>query len=60
MKSAIAQKKIHKNRKIDFSFDSSLYASFMKMGEKLRGGGGSAYSYLEQSLIPLGSKLNRK
>ena len=36
----------NKNRKMDFSFDSALYASFMKMGVKLRGG--SAYPYLGQ------------
>ena len=29
----------NKNRKIYFSFDSALSASFMKMGAKLRGGG---------------------
>ena len=29
-----------KNRKIEFSFDSALCTSFMKIGAKLRGGGG--------------------
>ena len=29
----------NKIRKINFSFDSALCASFMKMGAKLRGGG---------------------
>ena len=29
----------NKNWKIDFSFDSALYASFMKLATKLRDGG---------------------
>ena len=47
----------NKNRKIDFSFDSSHCASIVKIGAKLseRGGGGSVYPYLGQgrgSYIP--------
>ena len=38
-----------KKRKIDFSFDSALCVSFMKVGAKLRGGV-SAYPYLGQGL----------
>ena len=41
----------NKNRKIDFSVDSAYCASSMKLGSKLReGGGGSAYTYLGQGL----------
>ena len=35
-----------KNRKKDFSFISAHFASFMKVGSKLRGEGGSAYPLL--------------
>ena len=39
----------NKNRKIDFSFVSAHYASSIKIGSKLRGGG-CAYHYLGQGL----------
>ena len=48
----------NKNRKIDFLFYSAHCASFMKMGAKLRGGGGgSADPYLGQGLRDYVSRI---
>ena len=38
----------NKKRKIDLVSDSALCASFMKIGVKMMGGGGSTYPYLGQ------------
>ena len=46
--------------KFDFSFDSALCASIIKMGAKLSGsGGGSVYAYLGKVWIPLLLKVTK-
>ena len=41
----------NKKRKIDFSFDSAHYVSFIKTGEKLRGGGLNILSLEKTSIL---------